>query len=88
MHHHDEHHHNHHHSHNSEESQDLKGRFAKRISHWKHHNEDHLESYREWAAKAEEMGYEKISELLKEICRKTEEQNEIFHKILEILEAR
>jgi hypothetical protein len=80
-------HHHHHHEHELEKGQDLKKKFAMRISHWKHHNEDHLKSYQEWAAKAEEMGYGKASELLKEICRKTEEQNALFQEILEIIES-
>jgi len=86
MHDHKGHHHHHHHGHKLlEEERDLKKKFAIRISHWKHHNEEHLKSYQEWAVKAEEMGYGKVSELLKEICRKTEEQNALFQEILEII---
>lgn len=85
------HHHGHgnhsHHDHTHQSDHDLE-KFIKRISHWKHHNEDHWESYREWAKKAEEMGYIEVSKLLEEVCLKTEEQNTLFEKILDVLKKR
>ncbi|MGC8719827.1 MAG: hypothetical protein ACP5TY_07445 [Thermodesulforhabdaceae bacterium] len=92
---HHHHHHGHHHGHGNhnhndhphESAHDLE-KFIKRIEHWKHHNEDHLESYREWAIKAEEIGLKDVSELLNKICLKTEEQNALFEKILDILKSR
>lgn len=85
---HDEkHHHHRHHGHEHHEEKPDKDKLIKRIAHWKHHNEDHLESYEDWAGKAKAMGYEDIGDLLKEVCRKTEEQNKLFARMLEILES-
>ncbi len=74
------HHHNHHATSVSERE-----KLQKRIAHWKHHNEDHLQSYREWQGTAEKMGYHRVAEMLQEICEKAEEQNVLFQKILEML---
>ncbi|MCX7822256.1 MAG: hypothetical protein N2260_02280 [Syntrophobacterales bacterium] len=80
--------HNHSHHHHDHEVGHDGEKLLKRIIHWKRHNEDHLESYREWAKKAESMGYGEVKELLNEICYKAEEQNGLFDRIIKIIESK
>lgn len=50
------------------------------LHHWQHHNEQHANSYKEWADRLREGGWGDVAELLQEAARLTLEINEVFNK--------
>ncbi len=55
------------------------------ITHWIHHGEDHVDSYKEWAEKAKAHGKEDVSEALNEAISLLERANEAFGKAKELM---
>lgn len=72
-HHHDSHHGDHHHHQHGDRDSSLSSRqkLVKRLEHWIAHNDEHAETYREWAKTATEMGMSPVSELLEEAAQAT-----------------
>ena len=52
------------------------------LEHWIEHNEAHVKTYSEWAAKAESLGEKRISEMLKQIAVESKKLEELFKKAL------
>lgn len=55
-------------------------KLKKLVEHWKEHNEEHLKSYKEWAAKAESMGNKELAETLAEIVKKSEKIDKLLKR--------
>ena len=53
------------------------------LKHWLEHNDAHINTYEEWAQKAETMGEKDISEILKQITDESRKLNNLFQKALE-----
>ena len=72
---HDHHSHSHpdhgHHHHSHEENEggqlDFAQKLTRRLENWRHHNEDHLDGYRQWAETTATKGYPEVSSCLGEI---------------------
>lgn len=82
-HHHDDPHHDHSHSHSHSHSHEtgalsFEDKMEKLLNHWIRHNTDHAETYREWAARAEENGHPPLAEKLREAARAALSLNETF----------
>jgi len=56
------------------------------LPHWIEHNEEHAESFREWAGKAREMGLEEVARRIEEAARHVAACNEALTAALEALE--
>ncbi|TNF54219.1 hypothetical protein EP227_04580 [bacterium] len=52
------------------------------LKHWSEHNEAHIQTYIEWAGKAEALGKEEVSKLLKKIAEETKRIDELLVKAL------
>ncbi len=62
--HHQGHSHGHHHHHHDEEASggtEALRKLQVMLDHWVDHNDSHIESFREWAAKASEAGEEEVA---------------------------
>lgn len=55
------------------------------LHHWKEHNKEHGETYRKWAEKIKAMGYEDLGEALECLFHKTEEMDNCFEKIAQLM---
>ncbi len=78
---------NHKHDHGIEGTLSEREKLLKRIEHWKHHNEEHIKNYKEWALNVEKMGLKDVSFLLEEVCKKAEEQGMLFQKIIDLIKG-
>ena len=82
---HDHHHeHEHSHDHHHQAQHDLKSpmtdreKLLKLMDHWVAHNNDHAKNYLQWSKKAEELGFEKAGQLLKDAAELTDAISEKF----------
>jgi hypothetical protein len=50
------------------------------LEHWQQHNQEHANSYENWAAKLRESGWDQVAELLHEAARLTLEINGVLGK--------
>jgi rubrerythrin len=81
--HHSHHHHsNHHHGHEKVSEQD---KLIKMMEHWIHHNHDHAHSYREWAKRAKDMGWEQVASILEAVADQTALQNQDIEEALALV---
>lgn len=71
------HHHDHHHHHAASELS-FDEKMMKLLEHWVKHNDDHAKSYREWAVKASDSGFEEAGGLLQEAAELTMKISEKF----------
>jgi rubrerythrin len=55
------------------------------LEHWAEHNEEHVNTYTEWAKKAEASGNKELSEILREIAESTKKMEGLFEKAKKIL---
>ena len=55
------------------------------IEHWIEHNEAHVNTYREWASKAEALGKKELSEILKQIAEENKKLEGLFKKALKTI---
>ncbi len=74
-----------HHHHENESQLSERDKLIKRIEHWIKHNEDHKNTYMEWAEKTRGMNLEDVASALEEVASLANKQNELFEKILNIL---
>lgn len=72
------------HSHGEELSE--REKLRKIIEHWIHHNEDHVQSYRQWAGRAEKLGERAVAEVLEEAAGVSAQMNALFEKALSRLD--
>lgn len=52
------------------------------IEHWAEHNDEHLKTYNDWAARSRGEGMEDTARALDEIARATKSLGELFRKAL------
>jgi hypothetical protein len=50
------------------------------LRHWKEHNDEHAETYRQWAEKAGNLGNKELSAVLVRLCDETKEMNGLFEE--------
>jgi len=92
-------HHHHHAGHTPEEAKsvpdDPSGRASGRslaklrilLPHWIEHNEEHAESFQEWAERAQELGQEKTAQQIEEAVERMAACNQTLIAALEALEG-
>ena len=76
--------HDHHHDHASGSNGTLsfEAKMIKLLEHWIKHNDDHADSYRDWAQKAKEHGMPEAGALLEEVAQMTGSITGNFEKAL------
>jgi hypothetical protein len=52
------------------------------LEHWQHHNQEHAQSYEDWAAKLGEAGWSAVAGHLQEAARLTREINTVLNEAL------
>jgi hypothetical protein len=55
------------------------------IGHWKEHNEEHAQTYREWSKKADAAGKGELAAILRELAEGTLEMEKLFEKAGKLL---
>ena len=77
----------HHHEHHHDVQSDLtfEERMIKLLDHWQKHNDDHAQTYMDWAEKAKANGLPQIAELLLEVNQMTLEINDRLKEAAEHL---
>lgn len=61
------------------------GKLKHLVEHWVEHNSGHAESYLEWSKKAELLGKEEISGILRELAEGTIKLNNLLKKASDLL---
>jgi hypothetical protein len=56
------------------------------VHHWKEHNEEHAEGYRQWAEKVGALGKKELSNLLMKLYEETKELNLLFENLIKEVE--
>lgn len=56
------------------------------LRHWIEHNEAHVKTYDEWIARAETMGEQELSDILRQIVEESKKLNGLFKKALDLIE--
>lgn len=56
------------------------------LHHWMHHNDEHAETYRQWAEKASSLGNEELSEVLGSLFNETKKLNSLFKKAVKLID--
>jgi len=65
------HHHHHDHDHGIGNSLSFDEKMIKLLEHWAKHNDDHAETYRDWAKKAKEKNMDEAGSLLEDAAEMT-----------------
>lgn len=55
------------------------------LEHWIEHNEEHVNTYRDWAGKALQAGKPELAEVLREIAAQTKSMEKLFLKARKVL---
>ncbi len=61
-------------------------RLSKLLQHWMEHNDEHAETYRDWAAKASSLGNEDLSKILNSLHDRTKSLKDLFEEALRTLQ--
>lgn len=61
----------HHHDHEIQRTLSFDEKMIKRLEHWIKHNEDHAQTYRDWAQKAKEKNKSKAALMLEDAAEMT-----------------
>jgi hypothetical protein len=56
------------------------------LHHWKEHNDEHAETYRQWDEKAEAMGNKELSNILSRLCDETKKLNRLFEDAMKAID--
>ena len=77
-------HHHHHHGHTHDDAVEMsfEEKMTKLLAHWIKHNEDHGQSYTDWALKARAHDLEPVAKLLDEVGLMTREITGKFEQAL------
>ena len=86
MHDHHSHHHHGKHHHGQEKVSDQE-KLVKMMEHWIHHNQDHVNSYCEWAKRARDMGWEEVARILETVADQATLQNKKFEQALALMKG-
>ncbi len=57
----------------------------KLLHHWMEHNDEHAETYKEWAGRAAELGKRDLSQTLLRLCNETKKLNGLFEEAMKRL---
>jgi hypothetical protein len=79
----DDHHHDH--AHPTHDTLSFEEKMIKLLEHWIKHNEDHADSYRDWAQKAQAKGMPDAGALLGEVAEMTADITGKFEETLAAL---
>ena len=82
-----DHHHDHHHDHADGAVLDFGTKLTRRLEHWRHHNEDHLQGYQQWAEAAGANGCDDVAAHLQAVLTLSRQITEHLEKALEGLHA-
>lgn len=52
------------------------------LYHWREHNDEHAETYRQWAEKAASLGNNELSNILGQLYHQTKKMNELFEEAI------
>ncbi len=55
------------------------------LEHWIEHNDAHVQTYTEWADKADSMGKHELSLIIKDIADNSKKLDELFKKAIAII---
>ena len=58
-------------------------KLATLLPHWKKHNEEHAEAYREWAEKASSLGREELAGILLTLFSETKNLSRLFDQAIQ-----
>lgn len=83
--HHHHHEHDHHHDHEIESNLSFDEKMIKLLEHWIKHNDDHAETYRDWAKKAKEKNMNEAGSLLEDAAEMTLEISKRFEEAADII---
>ncbi len=83
--HHHHHEHDHHHDHEIESTLSFNEKMIKLLEHWIKHNDDHAETYRDWAKKAKEKNMNEAGSLLEDAAEMTLEISKKFEEAADII---
>ena len=80
-------HHNHEHDHTHEIQSNLSfnEKMIKLLEHWIRHNDDHAETYRDWAKKAKEKNMDEAGSLLEDAAQMTLVISKKFEETAELI---
>ncbi len=85
-HHHDhDHEHHHHHHTNAESEMTVLEKAIKMIEHWIRHNDDHSNTYRQWADKIKKENLADAAALIEEIAELHESMNTKFKQAADLI---
>lgn len=56
------------------------------LHHWKEHNTEHAEIYRDWSEKASSLGNEQLSKILGNLYHETKKLNKLFEDAIRELD--
>ncbi len=74
--------HDHEHEHHAHDTLSFEEKMIKLLEHWIKHNEDHADSYRDWAQKAQANGMPDVGALLGEVAEMTADITGKFEETL------
>ena len=55
------------------------------LHHWKEHNDEHAETYRQWAERASVLGNEELSNILAMLYNDTKKLNGLFEDAMKAI---
>lgn len=55
------------------------------LEHWAEHNDAHINTYSEWASKAESLGKNELAGILHNIVEESRKLNDLFSKAQKII---
>jgi Asp-tRNA(Asn)/Glu-tRNA(Gln) amidotransferase B subunit len=61
-------------------------KLAKLLRHWMEHNDEHAETYREWARKTAQWGRDDVSTVLQRLHDETRKTRGIFEEALHAIQ--
>ncbi len=80
------HHHNHNHKHsNNFEEKSLREKLKILVAHWIEHNSSHMKEYEKWEQRAKDEGEIDVAEILREVCDKVREIDELYKDLERLL---
>lgn len=83
----------HHHPHGSEPREEperkpsMQDKLVKMVEFWVHHNEEHAQSYMDWAGRAHKMGLEEVGDILETLAGDAMLPNRSLERVLGLLKA-
>ena len=83
------HHHDHdHHHHDTSGTLSFDEKMIKRLEHWIKHNDDHAETYKDWAQRAKENHMDQAGSLLEDIAEMTVKISKKFEEAIEAVKKK